>query len=227
MSNELRAVVVIPAYGEEVHVAEVVRGARQFLTDVWVIDDGSPDATAARARDAGAYVIQLKPNRGKGAALRVGLFIARRRGFEAAVTLDADGQHDPARIPTLLAPLNRGVDVVIGARAKDPKLMPVHRLFANAFSSVLISFVAGRLIRDSQTGYRALRLAVVGRLPLRCRGFDYESEMLLKAARAGAKFAHVDVPTIYGAEKSKIKPLKDTWKFFRVILKELISRCES
>ena len=221
-----RAIAVIPAFREEGRIGKVVAAVRAYLP-VLVIDDGSPDGTAAEAAAAGASVVRFECNRGKGAALQAGFREARRRGYAAVITLDADGQHEPGAIPAMLAALERGADVVIGSRFKDVRGMPPHRLFSNTFSSAVISVVAGRLIRDSQTGYRGLRLAAVECLPVSARGFDAESEILLRAARAGARFAHVRVPTIYGDEKSKIRPLADTYRFFRVIVRELAGRLES
>ena len=221
----VNAAAVIPAYREEGRVGKVVAATRPYLP-VIVVDDGSPDGTAAEAAAEGATVVRLEPNRGKGAALLAGFAEARRRGFDAVVTLDADGQHEPAAIPSMLAALARGADVVIGTRLGDLRGMPPQRIFSNTFTSAVISVLAGRLVRDSQTGYRALRLEAVEKLPLTRRGFDLESEMLLKAARAGAKIRHVTVPTIYGDERSKINVPADTYRFFRVVFADLAERIE-
>ncbi len=222
----MNAIAIIPAFREEGRVGKVVAAVRGYLADVLVVDDGSPDGTGAEAAGAGASVVRLEPNRGKGAALLAGLAEARRRGFDAAVTLDADGQHDASAIPAMLEALARGADVVIGTRMKNVRGMPPQRIFSNTFTSAVISALAGRLVRDSQTGYRALRLAAVENQPLTRRGFDLESEMLIRAARAGAKIAHVSVPTIYGDEKSKINVLADTYRFFRVVFADLVARLE-
>jgi len=195
-------------------VGRVVAAVKEYLADVLVVDDGSPDGTGAEAARAGASVIRLEPNRGKGAALLAGLAEARRRGFDAAA------------IPAMLAALGRGADVVIGTRMKDLHGMPPQRIFSNTFTSAVISALAGRPVRDSQTGYRALRLVALEKLPLKRRGFDLESEMLLKAARAGAKIAHVTVPTIYGDERSKINVLADTYRFLRVVVADLAERLQ-
>jgi glycosyltransferase involved in cell wall biosynthesis len=222
----VKAIAIIPAFREEGRVGRVVEAVLPYLADVIVVDDGSPDGTGDEARRAGAAVLRLEPNRGKGAALMAGLAEARRRGFEAVVTLDADGQHDPAVIPAMLAALARGADIVIGTRTKNLRGMPPQRVFSNTFTSAVISMLAGRLIRDSQTGYRAMRLAAVDGLPLVRRGFDLESEILIKAARAGARIRHVTVPTIYGDEKSKINVPADTYRFFRVVFTDLMERLE-
>jgi len=222
----LKILALVPAYREEGRVGAVVRGVKDYLTDVLVIDDGSPDGTAAEAAAAGATVIRFPNNRGKGAALREGFRVAARQGFDAVVTLDADGQHDPARIPAVIAALARGADVVLGSRLKSLQGMPPARVFSNTFTTAVVSILAGRLIRDSQTGYRGLKLAVVSKLPLARKGFDLETELLLKAARTGARFAHVTIPTVYGTEKSKINVPADAYRFFRVVAAELAGRLE-
>ena len=108
---------VIPAYNEERHVAEVVRGCLEHGLTVVVVDDCSTDATIERAREAGAELTRHDVNRGKGAALGTGLAWARERGFDAAITLDGDGQHDPAEIPRFIdCARRRGADIVVGSR---------------------------------------------------------------------------------------------------------------
>lgn len=226
MAAALKVLALVPAYREEGRVGKVVQGVKKYLADVLVIDDGSPDGTAAEAAAAGAGVIRFEANRGKGIALREGFRAAARAGFDAVVTLDADGQHDPARIPAVVAALARGADVVLGSRLKSPKGMPPQRVFSNTFTTAVISLLAGRLIRDSQTGYRGLKLALVAKLPLVRKGFDMETELLLQAARAGARFSHVNIPTIYGDEKSKINVPVDAYRFFRVVILELLGRLE-
>ena len=108
---------LIPAYNEERHVAEVVRGCLEHGLTVVVVDDCSTDATIERARAAGAEVARHDVNLGKGAALGTGLAWARERGFDAAITLDGDGQHDPAEIPRFIdCARRRGADIVVGSR---------------------------------------------------------------------------------------------------------------
>jgi glycosyltransferase involved in cell wall biosynthesis len=222
----MKVLAVIPAYKEEGRVGVTVRGVLEYLTDVLVVDDGSPDGTADEARATGVVVVRQEPNRGKGAALLSGFAYALENGYDAVVTLDADGQHDPAAIPAMIAELEAGADIVIGARKKDPRVMPPQRIFSNAWTSVILTGLTGVLIRDSQSGYRSLRTEVLRAVPLTTVKYDLESEQLVKTARRGFRIASVPVPTIYGTERSKINVPRDMFLFFRVVFRDLLSRLE-
>ena len=133
---------LIPAYEEGPRIGGVVLGATAHLP-VLVVDDGSTDDTAARAEAAGATVLVQRPNRGKGAALRAGFALGPRARFDAVVTLDADGQHDPAEIPAFLDALERtAADLIVGRR--DFSLMPPVRRLSNRLGGLAISWAAGR-----------------------------------------------------------------------------------
>lgn len=209
---------LIPAHNEERFIADVVRQVRARGLDVWVIDDGSADRTAERAREAGAEVIRLEPNRGKGAALREGVTRIREQGYEWVVMLDGDGQHDPADLLRFFeAAAGGAADVVCGNRLENPQGMPWIRLLTNRLMSRWISRAAGQRIPDSQCGYRAVSAAF---LPVfgECAAerFEWESEFLVRASRRGARIASVPVRTIYGEERSKIRPIRDTLRFWRM-----------
>lgn len=222
----MKILAVIPAYREEGRVGATVRGVLEYLTDALVVDDGSPDGTADEARGAGAVVLREEPNRGKGAALLRGFAYALENGYDAVVTIDADGQHDPAAIPAMITELKADADIVIGARKKDVFVMPPQRIFSNTWTSVTLTALTGALVRDSQSGYRAIRAEVLRAVPLTTTRYDLESEQLVKAARRGFRIAHVTVPTIYGTEKSKINVPRDMFLFYRVVFRDLLSRLE-
>ena len=222
----MKILAIIPAYKEEGRVGATVRGVVEYLAEVLVVDDGSPDRTADEARAAGAVLLRQEPNRGKGAALLLGFAYALENGYDAVVTLDADGQHDPAAIPAMTAELEAGADIVIGARKKDPRVMPPQRILSNTWTSVTLTALTCSLIRDSQSGYRAIRAEVLRAVPLTTTKYDLESEQLVKAARRGFRITHVAVPTIYGTEKSKINVPRDMFLFYRVVFKDLLSRLE-
>lgn len=218
----MKAMAVIPAKDAAGTVGDVVRGLRRVLPDleVLVVDDGSGDETAARARDAGARVERHAVNRGKGAALQTGFDAAVAAGAEAVLALDADGQHDPACAPALLAALERA-DVVVGSRNADRRGMPWLRKATNDVTSWWVSRLAGQRIEDSQSGYRAIRAGVIRRVrPLSTR-FEYESEFLVAAARAGFRVGSAPIPTLYNAPGSHIHPLRDTIRFVRFVWRHL------
>lgn len=212
----MKVCAVIPAYNEETAVAEVVRGVLAQGLDAMVVDDCSSDATSARAREAGAEVVRHEVNRGKGEALRTGFARAVELGYDAVVTLDADGQHDPKEIPRLLEAAPRA-DIVVGSRMAEVSTMPLVRLWTNLFTSWVVSRLAGARITDSQSGYRLLKRRVFERVKYSSSRFDAESEILVKACRMGFRVIEVPISTIYGDEKSKIHPFVDTVRFFRMV----------
>ncbi|HQR66172.1 MAG TPA: glycosyltransferase, partial [Thermoanaerobaculia bacterium] len=123
-ASEVRPVALLPAFGCESSVGEVVRGLRRYVADVLVVDDGSRDGTGAAAAAAGARVLRREANGGKGTALRDGLAVLLSEPFSHVAFVDADGQHDPADLPLLLAAARGGSDFVIGSRLPRPGGMP-------------------------------------------------------------------------------------------------------
>lgn len=211
-------VAVVPAFDEAPRVAAVVAGAKAHLP-VLVADDGSIDGTAAVAEAAGATVLRQQPNQGKGAALRAGFRWALDRGFEAVVTLDADGQHDPAEIPSFLAARDRTrADLVIGRR--DFSRMPPIRQLSNRVGGLAFSWAVGRQIPDNQSGYRLIsRRLMEAMLASREAGFEFEVEMITTAIRSGWAIEWVPIRTIYAGEPSHIDPWRHFTSFVRMMRK--------
>jgi glycosyltransferase involved in cell wall biosynthesis len=209
-------VAVIPAYEEAPRVGAVVAGANAQLP-VLVVDDGSTDGTAAVAEAAGATVLRQRPNQGKGAALRAGFRWALDHAFEAALTLDADGQHDPAEIPALLAARARtGADLIIGRR--DFGRMPPIRQLSNRLGGLAFSWAVGRRIPDNQSGYRLVsRRLMEATLASGESGFEFEVEMITTAIRAGWMIDWVPIRTIYAGEPSHIDPWRHFTSFVRIV----------
>jgi glycosyltransferase involved in cell wall biosynthesis len=195
----MRVAALVPAYQAAPWLGDVLARIRALDSSpqVLVVDDGSRDATAQIAREAGVRVLSFAGNRGKGAALRAGFEALRE--FDAVITLDADGQHPPECIPAFLRAAQDGADVVLGARERSAA-MPAPRRFANSLSSGWASAIAGQPIRDSQCGYRLFRREVLERTPLSSGRYEVESEMVVRAARLGFRFAEVPVPTVYEGE---------------------------
>jgi glycosyltransferase involved in cell wall biosynthesis len=216
-SEAPNVIALIPAYNEERRVADVVIGASHHLP-VLVVDDGSADATSARAREAGATVMTRTRNQGKGEALRAGFRQALAKGFDAVITLDADGQHDPAEIPGFLhAHRDRGADLIIGAR--DFSQMPLVRRFANRFGRWSFSWALGRPVRDNQSGYRLVsRRLMESMLTSDEAGFEFEVEMIVVCVEREFKLDWVSIRTIYAGEESHIRPLQHLINFSRMVV---------
>ena len=199
-----------PAYEASATVGAVVRGVRAHVPRVLVVDDGSADATGSEATSAGAEVVRLAVNAGKGSAIRAGL--ERILGSDAThvVFVDADGQHDPSDLPRLLAAARSGEGFVIGSRMADPEAIPAYRYRTNEIGSRILSRMTGLEVEDAQSGYRVVRTDVLRRLSLSARGYIIETEILLKSARWVTRFCHVPVRAIYGGP-SHYRPFRDTW----------------
>jgi glycosyltransferase involved in cell wall biosynthesis len=209
---------LIPAYEEGPRIARVVAAAAAHLP-VLVVDDGSTDGTAAQAEAAGAAVVRQHPNQGKGQALRLGFRRAIESDARAVVTLDADGQHDPAEIPAFLAAFERSAaDLVVGRR--DFRRMPPLRRLSNELGGRAMSWAVGRRIPDNQSGYRLVSRRLMERLlDSRESGFEFEVEMLTTAIRAGYAIEWVPIRTIYAGEPSHIRPLDHLMGFARIVRK--------
>jgi glycosyltransferase involved in cell wall biosynthesis len=215
-----RILALIPAHDEAPRIGPVVRGALAHVP-VLVVDDGSSDATASIAEAAGARVLRQAPNQGKGAALRAGFRAAIAEGAEAVVTLDGDGQHDPAELPAFLAAYARRTlagettELIIGRR--DFRRMPPLRRASNWLGTLTLSAAVGRWIEDNQSGYRLVgRRLMAATLDSAESGFAFEVEMIAICLRQGWPIDWVPVRTIYGDERSHIRALRHLREFLGV-----------
>lgn len=209
----LRVVAVIAAFNEGPHIGEVVRGTRPHVDTVVVVDDGSTDDTATAAARAGAEVVRHPGNRGKGVAVRSGLAAVRGRGFTHVLLMDGDLQHRPSDVPRLIAAAAdpaAAADVIVGARSFDRAQMPASRYWSNVIGSWALGGLVGVPIRDTQSGFRLIRLAALEPLALSSTGYEIETEMLIRLARRGAAVREVPVALAYDGAPSKLRPVRDT-----------------
>jgi len=214
--------VLIPAYNEEKAVGQVVSRVRKIIEHVVVVDDGSKDATAQIAQDAGAVVLRHQVNQGKGAALRTGFQYVLDHGFDAVITMDSDGQHDADDIPEFLEAFKKmRSGIVIGSRMHDISTMPAIRKVTNRLTTFIGSHLVRHRLQDTQSGFRLISRDVLRAVNLEADRYEMESELLVKASRAGFRIASVPIKTIYGDEVSKINPVADTLRFFRLFFRSL------
>ena len=220
-----RYCVVIPALNSAATIGALIRGIKSHGQDlgIVVVDDGSTDRTAAVAAGAGALVISHLRNQGKGRALRTGFEHALRARYDGVVTMDGDGQHDPAEIPALIqAAEHQHAALVLGDRMSNGHPMPAARRVTNRFMSLVVSWCARQHIPDSQCGFRFIRREVLESVPLRSRQYEIETELLLAAAHRKWKIISVPVRSIYGNHPSRIRPLRDALRFVGVLLRSAL-----
>jgi len=207
----MRVAAVVPAYQAEASVADVVRSLREVWpalaerdAGVIVVDDGSTDATARVAREAGADVVVHAVNKGKGAALATGFARALERGAQAVVSVDADGQH-PASQALLVAQADFPREtLVLGVRDLASAGAPRANRFSNGFSNVFLSWFSGRRLNDTQCGLRRYPLPETLELGLCSTGYEFESEVILHMARRGRSIAELPVQVIYPPEELRV-----------------------
>jgi glycosyltransferase involved in cell wall biosynthesis len=222
---------IIPAYQDEKHIGDIVRRTRERLDQVLVVDDGSSDQTAQRAREAGAEVIAHDENRGKGEAIKTGLAYwlgaantspPTAGGLDREVTwvslLDSDGQHLPEEIDRFLAAAGATQPTfLIGNRMNNLTGMPFIRRVVNRYMSRQISRLCGQEIPDTQCGFRMLNRQLVPELLGGGDRFDYDTEVLIIASRKGYRIESVPITTVYTDQVSKIRPLRDALRFLKLM----------
>jgi glycosyltransferase involved in cell wall biosynthesis len=207
---------VIPCFNEANTIGALVLKARAHVREVLVVDDGSTDLTREHAEQAGALVLCHKQRCGKGASLRTGWKHAQLNGFTWAVCLDGDGQHDPEEIPAFAKRAQQTrAELVIGNRMENPSGMPLIRRWVNLWMSRRLSALAGKVLPDSQCGFRLMNLEAWLGLSVSSQHFEIESEVLLFFLRAQHRVEFVPIRAIYKKERSKINPVQDTIRWFR------------
>lgn len=221
---EMKICALIPAFNEAERIAAVVLGAKKYVEEVVLVDDGSGDGTAAIAEAAGAVCLRLEKNQGKAAALRQGIAHVREREFTHILFLDGDGQHATEDIPALIeAAGETNADLVIGARSFDRRQMPRARYYSNTIGSRVASWLVGREIKDSQCGFRLVKLDKLRQIKLRGKKYEFEMEILIKMSRAGSSVVHVPVRMIYDQRETQSK-MRPVWDTVRICLWSLMFR---
>ena len=217
--------VVIPALDAAQTIESVVVGARAHVSFVIVVDDGSRDSTATVARAAGAFVATHPSNRGKGAALKTGLALARERGFSIALTLDADAQHPPSELPKLIDASDDPRALVLGVRDLVAAGAPRANQRSNAFANAFLSMVTRTRLRDTQCGMRRYPIEATLSLSVQDDRFGFETEVLLRALRAKMTIVQVPIDVRYPADRTThFDARRDPWRIVARVLRTLATR---
>ncbi len=191
--------IVMPAFNEAPAIGDAIREVQACgYRHVIVVDDGSDDDTSRRATAVeGVVALRHLINRGKGAAIRTGIEAAKMLGAGVVITMDADGQHNPREIASMLARIDEGYDVVLGTRLKHPRGMPLHRIAANLMGNCATWLVYGLWVTDSQSGFRAYSRRAIEMIDTRSDRYEYDSEVIREIKRHGLRFVEVPIEVRY------------------------------
>ncbi len=217
---------VIPAYNAETSLGEVIDRTQDEVPRIIVVNDGSRDHTEEVARRRQVEIISLPSNCGKGYALRRGFALALTNGCKAVLTLDADGQHDPADIPNFLeAHQEDGEAILIGSRMAQADKFPRQRYYSNCTAAFFISKALGHFLEDTQCGFRLYPADALRAIRLTTSRFQTETEVLLRAVRRGVRLSSVPVKNIYpngNSPRSNFRPVIDTFHICMVVLQSYL-----
>jgi glycosyltransferase involved in cell wall biosynthesis len=206
-STPVKVIVGTPAYNEEKYVGTVVLQAKQYAAEVIVVDDGSTDRTGAVAGLAGATVVRHESNRGYGSAVRTILSEAKGRDADVLIILDADSQHNPEEIPSLVKTILEGYDVAIGSREMQRHMIPRYRRVGQKVLGRLTNFLSGERIADTESGFRAYSRKAINELDLKETGMAISSEIIKSAAAKKLRIGEVPVSVSYTRDGSSLNPV--------------------
>lgn len=224
VTNYSRTLVLIPAYNEAARIAGVIESIRRVVPEipVLVVNDGSVDDTSGIASMSGAIVVTHPFNMGYGVAIQTGYKYASCNGYDYVVQLDADGQHDPACIPDLLAPVMEGeADIAIGSRFMGGSYTPpLARRLGMALFRTIVSAVTGRACTDTTSGFQAFNRDVITFFITDIFPVDYpDADMLIMLHRAGFRMTEVPVRMFENSDgKSMHSGLKPLYYMFKMLL---------
>jgi glycosyltransferase involved in cell wall biosynthesis len=207
----MRVVAVLPAYNLEKSIASIVERTKPFVDSVLVVADGSKDGTGAAARAAGAVVPEPESVRGKGFAIIKGIQESRKLSPDVVILMDSDGQHLPEEIPVLLKPLEEGrADLVSGSRMLGTLRTSRINVIGNWGLRMISFLVTWRWLTDTETGYRAFRAESLYAIPLKSRGYEIESELMLRAMYRDLRIVEVPITVPFAV------PGVTVWDGFKV-----------
>ncbi len=218
--------ILIPCYNGAKQLEKLIKilESKDLKDKILLVNDGSTDKTLEICQKEGVAHLSYPKNRGKGFALKKGIEkILTDQTNSFFITMDADLQHDPSSIADFVQKYQQTkADIIIGARNFKDKTMPFPRVLSNRITTFMVNLLAKQPTYDSQSGYRLISTKIIRELDLISDNYEFETELLLKAAFKGAKIEKVTIPTIYGDEKSSINHFKDTYRFVRLYLKMMI-----
>ncbi len=216
--------VIVPIYNSSKYLKELFKRIFEYFPaeSVYAINDASTDDSAKICETSGVNLINIPINKGKGNALNIGFKEAITDGFKFAFSIDSDLQHKPEDFPGFLEKQNEDeIDLLIGRRIISNTKMPFMRVCSNLITSKIVSIFTKRKILDSQCGFRLYNLDSIKDFKFRTKRYQFETEVILKLAKAGGKTGFIDIETIYDGQKSYISHLRDIMNFIKIIIYEI------
>jgi len=207
IKTSMKVIVGTPAYNEEKYIGTVILQAKQYAEEVIVVDDGSTDRTRVVAELAGAKVVSHESNRGYGNAVRTILSEARTLDADVLIILDADSQHNPSEIPSLVEAISEGYDVVIGSREAQKNMIPRYRRVGQKVLGGLTNLLSGEKITDTESGFRAYSKKAISELDLKETGMAISSEIIKSAAAKKLRIKEVPISVSYTGDGSSLNPV--------------------
>lgn len=216
--DNLKVCVLIPTFNNDQTLEGVIKGVLAYTNYVVVVDDGSTDATANVLKSfPDISVVHYPANKGKGYALRKGFEKARALNFDYAITIDSDGQHFPSDIPVLLTTLmSCEHSLIIGRRNMDQSSVPGKSNFGRNFSNFWFRFETGISLNDTQSGFRLYPLRQIEKITFFTRKFEFEIEVLVRAAWAGVRIVEVPVNVFYPEKEKRVTHFRPFTDFTRI-----------
>jgi glycosyltransferase involved in cell wall biosynthesis len=222
--QKIRVLAGIPAYNEARYVGSIILQARQYVDEVIMVDDGSTDNTARIAELAGATVILHNQNRGYGAAIQSILAEAKKRNSDVLVLLDADSQHNPNEIPSLIKAVSEGFDLVIGSREAQKDKTPYYRRIGQKVLLRSTRLASKTNISDSECGFRAFSQRAISELELKASGMAVSSETIVRAAEKNLRITEVPISNIYTMDGSTLNPIRHGIEVLSRIIAMILQR---
>ncbi len=229
-TKKTKVALIVPAYNESQAIGHVISGLQQSFNktlydfQIVVVDDGSKDDTAQKARSCGAYVIQHILNTGSGGATATGLSYAHQHGFDIAVTSDADGQHAPGDVlKGVELAIQNSTDLLIGSRLIDKTGMSRVKVLGNKGLSTITNILFGVQVTDSQSGLRVFSRRALAELRWKTSGYEFCSEMLWRASQLGLSISEFPIQAIYTDYSTSRPHHQNNWNGFNIV-KSLLKR---
>ena len=226
-NTDMSILVCIPAFNEEHFIGKLIKNCLKYADQVVVCDDGSVDKTYEVADAAGANVIRHEKNCGKGEAFQSLFQFARHSNVDVIVTIDGDGQFLPEEIPKLVKKIESNeADIVIGYRFDNAEEMPNYRKFGNKMLDKMTNMATELSVRDTQSGFRAYSKNIIKLIEFKKKGFGVDTEILINAAKNGARISEEKVSVIYhtGSQTSTKNPISHSGEVITSLLEIIAIR---